>query len=322
MKIDRSLVKSQANQIIKKQVFKLFLISFVVSILVSGSSAISSYKTIFDNSNDYNTDYNYNYYYNYGDDDYSSAYGNQNNKNYFDSFSGKIALQTASVKNLASTKLSYINFNTLGIVELVFLPLTVTLEGMYVLLVRGKKFSLGDEFSFVFGNVFDKNYFKKWLVVFLKGIIIVVMTCLLIVPGIIFGLKYYFAEMVMMDNPDLSATDAIKISRKITKGHRGEIFSLVLSFIGWFLLTIITFGIASIYVTPYYQTTKALYYENFRIRAFQEGAVTAVDFMSDDEKAVHYQEQYCDTTNTGNYYQPPQDTYGSGMDNDYYNGNI
>ena len=45
-------------------------------------------------------------------------------------------------------------------------------------------------------------------------------------------------------------------------GHKWEYFCLQLSFIGWYLLVIMTCGIALIWVYPYIQTINALYYRN------------------------------------------------------------
>lgn len=43
-------------------------------------------------------------------------------------------------------------------------------------------------------------------------------------------------------------------------GHKAEYFVLQLSFIGWYLLAVITLGIASFWVNPYVKITNANYY--------------------------------------------------------------
>lgn len=320
MNIDRALVKSQAKQIIKGNVLRLFLINLVVYILISGFSIVININSI----NDFNDEY-------YNSNDNGSGYsdffdfGNENSsggsssggfdRGYFDDFTGRLSLQTASLNNNDKEMLLYLIARIGTIVQLVFSPLGVTLMGLYIMTVRGKRFNVSQEFEYVFKKLFDKNYFKKWLLCFLQDLIIILLSLLLIFPGVICYYKYYFAKAIMTDNPEISPTDALRLSKKMTKGHKGELFALDLSFIGWFLLEIITLGLISIYTTPYYFTTKALYYENFRIRAFQEGSVTAFDFMNDAEKASYYQASHP-------YYrsqQPP--AYGSGMGNDYYNNN-
>ena len=66
---------------------------------------------------------------------------------------------------------------------------------------------------------------------------------------------------VLKDNPELSFNAAIERSMAMMEGHKWEYFCLILTFIGWFLLLIITAGIASLWVTPYMSATFANYYE-------------------------------------------------------------
>ena len=64
----------------------------------------------------------------------------------------------------------------------------------------------------------------------------------------------------MAENPELSVIDVLKESAKIMKGHKFELFVLQLSFLGWMILTLITFGIVGLYVVPYYNATLTNYY--------------------------------------------------------------
>ena len=84
---------------------------------------------------------------------------------------------------------------------------------------------------------------------------------LLIIPGFVKGLAYSQTVYVLKDYPELSYNAAIERSMAMMEGHKWELFCLYLSFIGWILLEIITFGIASIWVKPYMSATFANYYE-------------------------------------------------------------
>lgn len=53
----------------------------------------------------------------------------------------------------------------------------------------------------------------------------------------------------------------IKESRRIMKGYKGQRFVLALSFIGWFILERLTFGILGIYVLPYYYAAQMHFYD-------------------------------------------------------------
>ena len=44
------------------------------------------------------------------------------------------------------------------------------------------------------------------------------------------------------------------------KGYKMDLFLLELSFIGWWLLVLVTLGIASLWVIPYIKVTEANFY--------------------------------------------------------------
>ena len=72
------------------------------------------------------------------------------------------------------------------------------------------------------------------------------------------------AFFILADNPELSAREALKKSEEMMKGHKMDLFVLDLSFIGWLFLVAITFGVASIYIAPYYGATQANFYKNLK----------------------------------------------------------
>ncbi len=92
---------------------------------------------------------------------------------------------------------------------------------------------------------------------------------ILMVIGIIIALPQYYAysqvEFILCDALENqsyeSAFKIIRTSRQMMKGYKGKRFVLDLTFIGWYLLTAITLGIASIYVYPYVYTAQTLFYE-------------------------------------------------------------
>ncbi|CCI82034.1 hypothetical protein FC41_GL000658 [Lactobacillus hominis DSM 23910 = CRBIP 24.179] len=59
---------------------------------------------------------------------------------------------------------------------------------------------------------------------------------------------------------EITATQAISESRKVMDGHKGELFVLDLSFIGWWLLSILTLGIGFLWLIPYVRVTHANFY--------------------------------------------------------------
>lgn len=54
---------------------------------------------------------------------------------------------------------------------------------------------------------------------------------LLIVPRIIKAISYIMMPFILADNPQIGYDRALKLSMAMTKGHKGAIFVLALSFI-------------------------------------------------------------------------------------------
>lgn len=104
------------------------------------------------------------------------------------------------------------------------------------------------------------------LISLLSFVWIFLWTFLLLVPGIIKSLAYSQAYYIYRDAIDqqqsISCRDAISKSRALMNGHKWEYFMLQISFIGWGLLIMVTFGIAAIWVQPYYHLTMANYYRH------------------------------------------------------------
>ncbi len=89
-------------------------------------------------------------------------------------------------------------------------------------------------------------------------------TLLFVIPGIIKSYSYSMTFYILADNPNMTPSEAIDASKKMMNGHKFDLFVLQLSFIGWFLLCGITFGLALIYVLPYYQSAVAKFYDTLK----------------------------------------------------------
>lgn len=105
-----------------------------------------------------------------------------------------------------------------------------------------------------------RNILKALGVTLLVGIAVSIGTILFIIPGIIVSFMYSQVYYIMAQHPEMSVIEILKESSKIMKGHKMELFILELSFIGWIILTTITFGIAGVYVLPYYSATLSNFY--------------------------------------------------------------
>lgn len=85
-------------------------------------------------------------------------------------------------------------------------------------------------------------------------------TILFIVPGIIVGLMFSQSYYILSEDPRKSITQCIKESVDMMNGHKWDLFYLELTFIGWWLLTAITVGIAGLWVAPYVKVTETNFY--------------------------------------------------------------
>ena len=105
------------------------------------------------------------------------------------------------------------------------------------------------------------NYLKIVAVKFLAGLFITLWSLLLVIPGIIKGFEYLMVGYILADDPDMGVMDALRKSKQMMKGHKWNAFVLKLSFLGWGILSLLTFGILDIfYVRPYMEATYAELY--------------------------------------------------------------
>ena len=103
-----------------------------------------------------------------------------------------------------------------------------------------------------------------------------------IIGGIIKGYSYRMVKYIVAENPQIDCKDAIKISREMMNGNKWNTFKLDLSFIGWILLQYITFGLAGVYVTPYYSATFAELYIYLR-KQYIENKKYKFELLNDEK---------------------------------------
>jgi len=80
---------------------------------------------------------------------------------------------------------------------------------------------------------------------------------------IIIALRYAETPILLLKEPGIRPVDALKKSRIMMKGRAGRLFIFDLSFIGWFILGALTFGLLYIYVGPYYLYARTMLLNQF-----------------------------------------------------------
>jgi uncharacterized membrane protein len=141
--------------------------------------------------------------------------------------------------------------------------LTLGIYGYYMEIARGDK-------NVSFGTYFSgfNQFVEAFLLYLLMAIFTFLWTLLLIIPGIIAGIRYSQAYYIMRDNPGIGALEAINRSKQLMDGHKWRYFVLYLTYIGWIILGSIPFGIGLLWVYPYLLTALAHFHEDLKGRAY------------------------------------------------------
>ncbi len=108
---------------------------------------------------------------------------------------------------------------------------------------------------------FSQRFTKDFLLGLMVGIFTLLWSLLFIIPGIIKYYSYSMAYYVSLDHPEWGWKECIDESIRLTNGHKGELFVLDLSFIGWYFVGSLCLGIGTLWVAPYHMTSIANYYE-------------------------------------------------------------
>lgn len=96
--------------------------------------------------------------------------------------------------------------------------------------------------------------------------LIIIAFVLLIVSGIWMAVKSYYyllAQFVAFDNPNLTPKECVEKSKELMTNRRGKLFCLQFSFIGWAILSSLTFGIGYLWLLPYMQMAMITFYDTF-----------------------------------------------------------
>lgn len=117
-------------------------------------------------------------------------------------------------------------------------------------------FELQDLFSQF--DRFGQGFAQK----FLRGLYVFLWSLLFVIPGIVKSYAYAMTPFIMAENPDMSASEAIDASVQLMDGHKGELFTLDLTFIGWGLLAALTLNLGNLALNPYRNAAYAAFYKD------------------------------------------------------------
>lgn len=154
-------------------------------------------------------------------------------------------------------------------------PMMVGYYSFTLKVYRGEQADIGDMFKVGFTGYWRNVGGVLWMQLFTFF-----WTLLFIVPGLIKALAYFMTPYILADTKEVSPKQALKLSMRMTKGNKGKIFVMYLSFIGWGILTVLTCGILAIFWTgPYMETSFAGMYSELKQNAIDNGTVTAEELV-------------------------------------------
>ena len=138
-------------------------------------------------------------------------------------------------------------------------PIGVGVAGIFLRATRtGEKMSVNDMFDGF------KDFAGNLILGLMVTLFTLLWTLLFIIPGIVKGLSYSMAFYIKCDHPEYDWKQCIEESKKMTYGHKGQLFWLQLSFIGWEILGLLCFGVGLLWVTPYVYTSTAEFYNQLK----------------------------------------------------------
>ena len=137
-------------------------------------------------------------------------------------------------------------------------PLMLGLVVVFSKLIKGEKAEIVDLFDGF------KNFVNSFLLYILNSLFTLLWSLLFVIPGIVMSYAYSMSYYILKDNPELSANEARKQSIEMMRGNKWRLFCLDFSFIGWALLSILTFGILMLWVSPVMEASHAAFYESLK----------------------------------------------------------
>lgn len=133
------------------------------------------------------------------------------------------------------------------------------------LFIIGKTFLCGIPFMLsVIWIAMTKNYYLS--------LIAAAALIFFIISAMIITIHYSQVFFLVLDEPELPTRKLLARSKALMKGHVGGYFYLLVSFIGILSLAVLTFGIASLWIYPYFMSVKANYYLDLTQPASQQQA--------------------------------------------------
>ena len=155
-------------------------------------------------------------------------------------------------------------------------PLSLGYTTLILLISRNQK----PDFAILFSGF--KRFGVSLAAYLLMSIFTILWLLLLIVPGIIAMLRYSQTYYILSENENIGPLEAISKSKEMMVGNKWKLFCLYCRFIGWFILCIITLGLAGLYVGPYFNQSCTIFYNDL----INDNLTEKIDSDSEDHEMI------------------------------------
>ena len=153
----------------------------------------------------------------------------------------------------------YTRLTSLPIIEMILVLLLLVAVKMFFinpLNISVRSFFLNnaadDHYGLHIIDGFKSSYFNIVKTMFARNIRILSWSILFIIPGIVKAYKYRIVPYILAENPDIETHATLRLSEDMMHGNKEKMFNYDLSFIGWYIGSLFTFGLVGIYYyTPY-----------------------------------------------------------------------
>ncbi|MBO4472690.1 MAG: DUF975 family protein [Clostridia bacterium] len=139
-------------------------------------------------------------------------------------------------------------------------PMTYGFTRVFLKVARGdKRIDIAEMFS-----GFREEIGESFLLGLLRSIFVFLWSLLLIVPGIVKAYAYSMAFYIQQEAKDKNWRVCLDESAALMDGYKGKLFLLDLSFIGWYIVGLLCFGVGMLWVSVYHAEARAHFYEELK----------------------------------------------------------
>lgn len=236
---NRKLLKDRAKVVLKVSYLKAFFVSLIIAVTGGEGSKLFNYNFRYNNNHQFQYQFKFN------------------------------SLFTRNIDVFPYWNVFFIGIFIILVLMVfrIFVGYLVEVGGKHYF-VRSAQYDININylgFSFV-----KERYFNIVKTMLWRGFLNFLWSLLFIIPGIIKAYSYSMVPYILGDNPNILYNRAVELSIDMTDGEKMDMFVLDLSFIGWYILGSILFGVGVVLVMPYDNATKAELYLVLRKNALDK----------------------------------------------------